>query len=406
VENRYGKKWVKKLNNKAMSTKYRALRSQIFELLRIRSFSDIPPLLQNNRDIDTMSLRAYQLFGRMFGIEGTQNEIISKITEYTRIADSTINYLKKGIFSCYSTDLEITNEIESISNPVHLLLIIFNDRYHKKARFEAKRKLILMTLAGSIEQRERETKIEEKFAQFLDFLNDYVWSSSIKIGELKKAYILSTHDQESFTCTSVKILDKDALKIVKLMPGQKLTTIKRRKFERKGKIYPIYVTIRKKSPETKVLKLLRKGQDNPAAAVDDELGLMGVLNSLADVKAFQKHLSESAARCGSLLSFEEISDTLSGGIYSGNSPGSSPSTRMLKFFTKMGGMRVEFIIHTNETYLNYLYQRDISHDEYEVRRIFNSGVAELLFPEDIYNLPMVKIKEELLRRVRKRIEEL
>ena len=40
---------------------------------------------------------------------------------------------------------------------------------------------------------------------------------------------------------------------------------------------------------------------------------------------------------------------------------------MLKFFARLGGMRVEFIIHTNQSYLNYRYQRDISHDEYEVQ---------------------------------------
>ena len=52
---------------------------------------------------------------------------------------------------------------------------------------------------------------------------------------------------------------------------------------------------------------------------------------------------------------------------------------MMKFFARMGGMRVEFIVHTNKTYLDYIYKKDISHDEYEVKRIFDSGVAELLF---------------------------
>ncbi|MFW3146682.1 MAG: hypothetical protein ACMUIE_07715, partial [Thermoplasmatota archaeon] len=41
-----------------------------------------------------------------------------------------------------------------------------------------------------------------------------------------------------------------------------------------GRNIPIYVSVRKKPPEAKVLKLLRKGEENPADAVDDELGLM------------------------------------------------------------------------------------------------------------------------------------
>jgi len=68
-------------------------------------------------------------------------------------------------------------------------------------------------------------------------------------------------------------------------------------------------------------------------------------------------------------------------------------------------MRVEFIIHTNKSYLNYIYQRDVSHDEYEVKRIFDSGVAEFLFPQDVYNLNMDKIRESQIKWCRKRIEE-
>jgi hypothetical protein len=68
-------------------------------------------------------------------------------------------------------------------------------------------------------------------------------------------------------------------------------------------------------------------------------------------------------------------------------------------------MRVELIIHTNQSYLNYLFQKDIAHDEYEVKRIFDSGVAEFLFPNDIYNLDMPQIRQALLEQFRKRIEE-
>ena len=72
---------------------------------------------------------------------------------------------------------------------------------------------------------------------------------------------------------------------------------------------------------------------------------------------------------------------------------------------RLGGMRVEFIIHTNRSYLNYMYQRDVAHDEYEVKRIFDTGVAEFLFPSDIYKLDMENIRTTQLARFRKRIEE-
>ncbi|MDA8417974.1 MAG: hypothetical protein M0Z90_02960, partial [Desulfobacteraceae bacterium] len=178
----------------------------------------------------------------------------------------------------------------------------------------------------------------------------------------------------------------------------------RRRFQDSGREVPIYVSIRKKPPEAKVLKLLRKGEENPAVAVDDELGLMAVLDSVAEVKLFLTHLTQSAMRAESFMTLEEISDTLTGGHHQGGI-GSSRLTPMFKFFARMGGMRVEFIIHSNKTYLNYIYQRDISHDEYEIKRIFDSGVAEMLFPQDIYYLDMADIKERQLRQCRRQIEE-
>jgi len=105
------------------------------------------------------------------------------------------------------------------------------------------------------------------------------------------------------------------------------------------------------------------------------------------------------------MTLEEVTDTLSGGRHSSSSVGSSAKTQMFKFFARMGGMRVEFIVHTNRSYLNYIYQREVSHDEYEVKRIFESGVVELLFPEDIYEIDIALKKDDLIRWFRKRIEE-
>ncbi len=67
-------------------------------------------------------------------------------------------------------------------------------------------------------------------------------------------------------------------------------------------------------------------------------------------------------------------------------------------------MRVEFIVHTNESYLDYMYKRDVAHDEYEVKRIFDSGTAELLFPPDIYFLDMKKARDNQIAWFRAQIE--
>jgi len=402
------RQWVKRLvENRNNVTKYRALRSQIFEFLEVSRFQEINALLHDTQLRADRSKRAYERLGNMFGINGSVREIESRVHEYARTADAVVNALRSKIFKPYASHIATTNEIEVTNDPIELLLIIFNDRYHKKARFEARRKLQLMNLAASIHQRENETEIEEKFLNFLKFLNDFVWSPRQKIGEHDIVYLLSQHADDDFHCLNVKVIGRDEAATIKPQKGVKLTLLKRRRFVVGNREYPIYVSIRKKPPEAKVLKLLRKNEKNPAVAVDDELGLMAVLDSVADVKVFQKHLTQSASRAHSFMVLEDISDTLTGNReYASSATGSSSKTPMLKFFARLGGMRVEFIIHTNRTWLNYMYQQDVAHDEYEVRRIFDSGVAELLFPEDIFYLNHEAIRHDMLKLFRQQIEKL
>ena len=400
------RQWVKRIQQDPNNiTKYRALRSQMFEFLAIDSFDKIQTLIEDKALREERSERALCLVGNMFGINGNFNEIKSKVDEYARTADAVIRSIVGKTLSPYASHIEATNEIEVTNNPVELLLIMFNDHYHKKARFEAHRKLILMTLAGSIDQRERETEIENKFSAFLDFLNGYVWSPDLKIGELDPVYLHSSHRKEDFRCTNVSVLTPKEATLVAPVIGDKLTLLKRRSFTAGAKKTPIYVSIRKKPPEAKVLKLLRKNQKNPAAAVDDELGLMAVLDSVSDVKAFQQHLTRSASNANSLMVLEDISDTLSDKThYRGSAVGSSDKTAMMKFFARLGGMRVEFIIHTNQSWLNYMFQQDVAHNEYEVKRIFDTGVIELLFPMDIYHLKHKQTRDEMVQFFRKQIE--
>ena len=401
----WARRFAKELRDGGLVTKYRIIRNQLLDFLDIDSLAGIEALRRDPARLRRIDRRGHALLGNMFGIEGTERETAAAIGAYSRTADAVIRYLKGKVLSLYAPHIEMTNEIDLTNSPVELLLILFDERYHKKARFEAKRKLLLMNLAGSIDQRERETGVEDNFAQFLNFLNANVWSPGMLIGELDISYLHSRHNPATFACEDVRVVGMDEAAAIRPGKGEKLTLIKRRFFRAGGRDIPIYVSIRKKSPETKVLKLLRKGEENPAVAVDDELGLMAVLDSLADVRAFQRHLTRCAIRTDSFMTLEEVSDTLTGGRHESSSIGSSPGTPMFKFFARMGGMRVEFIIHTNRTYLNYIYQRDISHDEYEIKRIFDSGVAELLFPRDIYHLDMAEVRERQTRLCRRQIEE-
>jgi hypothetical protein len=403
---REAREWARAIGGDSlMKTKYRAVRNQIFDFLDISTFDEILSLIHHKKSRDSTAAAAHRLLGNLFGIQGDAQVVDRYLHDYARTADDVVHSLRAKVLAPYSSHIETTNEIETMHDPVDLLLVLFDERFHQKARFEAKRKLVLMGLAGSIDQRERETQIEEKFSEFLEFLNGFVWSPSLKIGDLEICYLHSRHSAEEFRCVDVNVLSEAKAMAISPLGGEKLTLIKRRRFNDSGNEIPVYVTIRKKPPAAKVLKLLRKNEKNPATAVDDELGLMAVLNSVSDVKRFLRHLTKSAVRADSFMTLEDISDTLTDGEYGGTATGSSSKTPMLKFFARLGGMRVEFIIHTNSSYLNYMYQCDVAHDEYEVKRIFDTGVAEFLFPTDIYHLDMEKIRATQLLRFRRGIEE-
>lgn len=394
------KKWIKELDPEAR-TKFTAFRDQIFQLLSVRSFSETQDLIKDDKRREEVSKRAYELIGKMYEIDGSEKEIVSTINGYAKNADSTINYLKNN--NCAPSDLasklEMINEVSITDNPVDLILMVFDEAYAPKARFEAKRKLILMNLAASIDHREKETQNKSKSKKFVDFLSNYVLSQEIKKGETETVYVLSNHASDTFACTSFEILNER----VKPKQGQKITELRRRKFEINNKSISVQIDTREKTQEAKILKLLKKGMEDPAQAVDDDLGLLAVFENTRDMDKFQNRLVQGASEYGSLLSIEDVSDTLRKGEFNGN-VGSHPGTKMRKFFAKMGGMRVEFILHTIDTYLDYQYKRGVAHEEYAINRIFDGGVIGLLFPKSVYNINWEEKKPQIIQQIREKIE--
>ncbi len=396
--------WRRRANS-TERTSYQQFREQLKILLDIQDFNQVQQLISDPQRRAEVSQRAYRLLAGKYGIEGSSAEAIARINSYAQIADGVVEHERIHVFPTFSKRLEMSNEIPQARNPVDLLLIPFDPRYHLNARFEAQRKFVFMEFAGNIDQQERQTRIEENFDGFLGFLNEHVWTPETRYGGAKRAYLLTTHDDANFACVYSRTITEEEAQSLKLPlpPRQKITLLQRRSFQFDGRPIDMYVTIRKKNPAEKVIKLIRKGEENPDVAVDDELGLMGVLNSVHDVRAFLKHLTNSAARAGSFITLEEISDTLSGGRYAGKI-GSSPDVRMLKFFAKMGGMRIEFILNTNQTYADYEYRRGVSHPEFDVRRTIDSGVANLIFPLEIYGVNFKAQRDGLIREVRRKIE--
>jgi hypothetical protein len=381
-------------------TKLELERKQLFQLLGVSSVPEITNLLNDPIKRAETSTRFTHELGGSFGIEGSTKEREERITRYAEEADRVILYLGTSVLPDFNSNIEMVNEVKTANNPLDLLLITFDKKYNKQARFEAKRKLVLMRVAGSIDQAEREMGVSDQFRQFQEFLNNHVWNTDLLIGDSTKAHLVSTHNPETFRCESVNILNEVPQE--KLQPNQKLTTLPRRSFQFEGNTIPIYVTARKKEAEAKILKLLRKRGANPLVAVEDGVGLMAVLNTEKDIGRFEKHLLNCASEAGSPMRLEEVHDSLKSG--GGTNDQSSKELKMRRYFIKMGKIRVELMLFTNSAYLDYKYQSGVSHQEYEVRRLFDSGAIGLLYPQDLYKLDYNAMQTKSIARVRGQIE--
>jgi hypothetical protein len=399
--------WITKPDHELV-TKFRTAKNLIFQILDIKSFSDIS--IPNK---EAIAERAYINIGRLFKIDGNPREVANKIRSFGNMADSVIDKLRKNELSVFSRQLEIKNEVKT-NDPIELLLITLDNNNDLQMRFEAKRKLVLMVLAASVDLRERKREGGPSLSEFQTFLNKNVWSidpeKGEKIGHTDPFFLLSDHDEEKFECKDPpKKLTIGEAAMIEPQERQKLTQISRRKFKIEDTEYPVYVTPSRdgKEEENQILKMLRKGKRNPASAVDDDLGFIVVLESYKDVNRFHQHLTESSLKRddSSLMLTGDLTDKLISGEYTSGTPGSSKEFKSRKFFAEWEGMEIEFILHTTKTYINYLYQRGVSHPEYEVNRLFETGVAELLFPESIYGIDMEEARTKAILQVRKKIEE-
>ncbi len=394
------------------------MRTQIISILGIERISQIPGLINNPGARKQASDTAYELIGGMYGMEQKpesetelerkqrRERIAVRVKGYGDIANSVITHLAEEQLPRSHADLTMVNEIKNASDPVELLLLAHDNRYHRRVRFEAARKLQLMALAAALDQREQESGVEEKGKQLDIFLDEHVYSQARKRGETILAYLYSTHDPETFDATSVRVLHKTEADRQRLLlkPYEKITPVQRRTVQSNGQEIPVYVNTRQKDPVASVLKLLRKGHENPAVAVDDSLGLMAVLETENDLDNFRTHLVKGATEAGSMLQEEETQNTLHGEKHVPSSPGSSPDIRMYKSHMRINGMRFEFQGYTIFSYLDSLYRRDSGHYEYDVKRLFNSGVVSLLFPETVYGYNEEDMRESAIKKVRSEVE--
>lgn len=398
--------------------KVRDVLDQAKSLLGISSFiRDIPSLMDDPDDLQRRKDTAYELIGNMYGIQRAPDHpesdierrvrverIREQVGDYGQVANGVIDYLRDGITS--TVTLKPINVVKDTSDPIDLVLITLDNKYSKRARFEAKRKLILMDLSAKVDQREREIQLDESYRTMNTFLDTHVFNTADKIGETQEVVMVSSHNDEEFAVTSVRTVAPEEIIEIPLSPGEKVTPLSQRFFTFEGSNpIPVMLDSRKKDSVSKVLKMLRKGKEIPAEAMGDEVGFMAIFENGRDIRIFKRHLRACGLQAKTLIGVQDQENSLNGSGHTPKSEGSSEKLRQDKSRISFDGINVEAIFHTYESYANYLYQREVGHTEFEAVRNFNSGVVGLLFPTDIYPYGEAFTKSSTIRTVRKNIEE-
>lgn len=384
---------------------YRGIQKELTLILGVESLAEVPTLSQDPKRRKETSEKLYGMIGRQYDIRGPK-DIKDHVSRYADTADRVIEYLRENVLSQQGAITEITNDIRHTRNPLDLLLITFDPvNYSKRARFEAKRKIMLMELAAAVDYEERKQHPSDKLKQFDEFLNTAnVWKEDRKIGDGSVAYLYSKHDPEDFQCLNVEVLNETdgRERMNEDEPHTLITPVRRRTFVHRGKERFVYISTRPKDPVAKILKMLRKDTDNTATAVEDDLGVMAVFEKVGDVNAFQDVLQEAQAAQGYLPSIRDFSDSLKDGS-TGDNLGSSAKTQMRKMFLNFPDYRIEVILHTAQSLLNYRYRHEVGHREYVSRRLFDSGVVATLFPpdSDMYPINMARAREDQIKAIRK-----
>lgn len=404
------RKWVKFLTPE-QKRDYRTLRKTVYQLLGLSPKfglgleSYIESIRDDSFQKEALGVRSCMLTAGMYGIKGSQESIISRISEHAEKANNLIYHVNRSILTDPFVTFEMANEVAAADKPSDLLLIAYSEKYPEKTRFEAIRKLGLMRLSLGNERKRSDNKPREQFNRFLDFLDQHVWSKKRKISETTTKYILSTHDMKDYGCIDVSILDEIP---AQLQPNQRITPMNRRAFTmvrdhgKEGEDIEAYMPMREKDDVSQMLKETRKKSENPYSSIEDEVGAMIVVGDPRHLDYFDQRLTQGATEAGSLVMNEDISNSLDNGHYTAGTPGSSPELRMLKSPVRVAGARAEVIALLLTDYMDYLYKDGVAHDEYEVNRFFESGSAELLFPARIFKYVPSETHQRIVQALRRK----
>lgn len=383
----------------------------IGNLLGIDDFTDMRLALDNNTKTERLTGRVNKRALRIFKadydkMDAKQRE--ARITSFAQIADAFVNtFLRTGVWEPLSEWTDLKDEVQSTHSITGLLGLAFNHP-DRRIRFEAKRKLVLMQLAATVDARSEELKEKDRSPRFIELLNEGFWYGEtasrapgskrkpIKIIKTGSVNIESHHDYATLASIGdpkeysdeEKELVKTRMEKHKSKPGGyyiRTSHFNQRYINYDGELIPVNQDSRQKSLLARIGKMIRKEEEDPAIAVQDTTGLMLVVRNKRDAYKLFDYFTRGGENGSLTIKVGDVEDTLSGNEeYSAENEGSSPKTKQLKFITTIEGISIEVIIHTYTTYLDNVLQDEVAHDEFDLRRY--ADAFRQIFPPTIYDV--------------------
>ncbi len=390
----------------------------IFQLInpekRYKTFTEIIEDYEKNPELrEKLELRLIELLANQHQIRGDIETKKEKIYKAIETANETLKEIEEKYFDSLPT-LHQSIDIQEIKTVSELLLTIFNQNKDRYQRFEALRTFVLSRLALGIDNRHNQEILETKNTtnqQFIDFLNKSILADAEEETVVCTAYINpeNNHVVETEisivenTDTNNEIDSNDST--TKTRKKSIIFRAKKIKLDKQSEIL-IFLTDRKKTISSYILKMIRNRKTDIPISRSDYNGIRIVFlaqdkkTAQVQIKDFIKKITAESLEYGKWLEIIRDKNSLTDkNNHQVSQHGSSKDLKIKKITINWGGQIIEVQFVDFESFFNNKNSHIYGHSIYEIRRLFESGALELLYPKSIYGIdlsPNCRLKKQLI----------
>lgn len=401
---------------------FNTITSQILEWFGVDNLASIKRVLADHHRLEERTVEANRIIAKRFGIGGSDDFVKAKLEDYyqTAVREREDEASQLGKVRAFG----LTNKVSTTSNILKLVgLALFDES--KKVRFEAEKILDGMESAANMDRIRREEETARYIAgphivpaneqegededkdPDIEAINKILEENFYSAAPKDDAtLLLSKHDDSEkgdFRVLDIKEIPPKQARYARFRRaplGHLYTELPERTVRHDGTDTPAYVHVRRKPVESTIRKGRRKGTKNIRKAVEDNIGMKIVVPKVEDIPQVHNRLVQAFTVAGYSFSILEQEDSLTGGPYSAKNAGSSPKLRVINMIAEIGPWLAEIQYYDRAALIDSTAQDGVSRKEFELNRLYSSGVPQHDFPEHIFGQPHEQIRKSRVREIR------